>query len=246
MPSIKLDDVYIEFPMLGLEHRSLKKALVSTATGGRIVSNARQAPVVQALSGVTLQLDAGQRVGLIGRNGAGKTTLLRTLAGVYEPVRGRVTTSGKIVSMLDAGLQPEMTGLENIELRGLLLGLDFNGIRRMTAEVEEFSELGEFLRMPVRVYSTGMTMRLSFAIATIGQPEILLMDEWILAGDASFMLKAKARMQRFVSEARLMVLASHSEALIRQNCNRVIFLKHGAVVADGAADDVLRLYAAET
>jgi ABC-type polysaccharide/polyol phosphate transport system ATPase subunit len=242
MPHMKVEDVYVDFPVMRAEAQSLKKAIVASATGGRIVTGARDIPVVRALSGVTFELKPGERVGLIGRNGAGKTTLLRTLAGVYEPIRGSITSQGRIVSMLDAGLQPEMTGYENIQLRGLLLGLSKPELRAMTAEVETFSELGEFLSMPVRVYSSGMTMRLAFAMATIGRPEILLMDEWVLAGDAQFMLKAKTRMQKFVAEAQIMVLASHSENLIRQNCSRAIYLDKGEIVADGPVEDVIKQY----
>ena len=242
MAQIKFENVDVDFPILQNEHRSIKKALISSVTGGYIVSAARNVPVVRGLSNANFEIGSGERVGLVGWNGAGKTTLLRTMAGIYEPARGNIHISGQIVSLLDTGLQSELTGYENIRLRGLMIGLDEKQIKELTEEVEDFSDLGAFMSMPVRVYSSGMSMRLSFAIATIGKPEILLMDEWIMAGDAGFLMKAKSRMQRFVSDARIIVVASHSENIIRQNCSRALLLTKGVIEADGSTEDVLRHY----
>ena len=185
MASIVFRDVTIEFPMLNFEHRSIKKKVASAATGGLIVAEARRVPCVRALADVDLRIGGGDRVGLIGPNGAGKTTLLRAMAGVYEPTRGQVDVEGRVMSLLDIGLQPDMTGTENIRLRGLLQGLGRGARAEMADEIASFSELGDFLDRPVRTYSSGMAMRLAFALATHGAPEILLMDEWIMVGDAA-------------------------------------------------------------
>ena len=233
MASLQLVDVSVEFPIYGADAASLKKTLVSAATGGRIGRDAG-VTVVQALRDVSLDLGDGDRLGVVGHNGAGKSTLLQTLAGVYPPSRGRYRCQGSINSLVNPtlGIQPEATGYENITLRGLFLGLDRRTIRKLTPEIAEFSGLGDYLAVPVRTYSTGMMLRLAFAITTSVPADILLMDEWLSVGDAEFRQQAESRIRALVARSGILVLASHSRDLIARECNRVVELAHGAVVRD--------------
>jgi ABC-2 type transport system ATP-binding protein/lipopolysaccharide transport system ATP-binding protein len=191
-----------------------------------------------------LDIEDGDRLGLIGPNGAGKTTLLRVLAGIYHPTRGEVYSSGKVSALLDVsvGLNPEATGRENIILRGMYMDIHPREMRARVDEIAEFTELGPYLDMPTRTYSAGMMVRLGFAVSTCVPPEILLMDEWLSAGDASFLDKAQRRMESFVGSSSILVLASHSMELLRKWCNRGILLQHGRIVAHGRIDDVIAAY----
>jgi ABC-type polysaccharide/polyol phosphate transport system ATPase subunit len=247
MTHIVLHEVSVGFPILHLAHRSLKKSLVATMTGGTIVREAHKPPFVRALHNVTADFEAGDRIGLIGPNGAGKSTLLRTIAGIYEPMSGQMSTQGTITSLMDVmgGFLPELTGRENIKIRGMYSGMRPSVIAGLTPEIEKFTELGEYLDMPIRTYSSGMLLRLAFAVVTSRQPDILLMDEWVLAGDAAFLGKAQARMEQFVSNSSILVLASHSDALIRKWCNKALYLSGGELRVVGKTDDVLAAYAAE-
>jgi ABC-type polysaccharide/polyol phosphate transport system ATPase subunit len=241
---VALKDVSLSFPILHMGHRSLKKALVATATGGAIMREARAAPVVQALSGISTYFSSGDRIGLVGANGAGKSTLLRIIAGIYEPTEGRIQTEGTIVPLLDigVGLNPDLTGRENIRLRGMYLGFKPSEFTALANEIEGFTDLGSYLDLPVRTYSSGMQMRLTLAVATAVQPDILLMDEWILAGDSSFLEKARKRMQDFVARASILVIASHSEDIIKTWCTKAMFLKKGRIEAFGPVDSVIAQY----
>lgn len=244
MTEILLKDLHLSFPVLHTGHRSIKKTLVATATGGAIQRDARALPIVHALQGVSMHIKPGDRVGLIGPNGSGKSTLLRIMAGIYEPTAGYIHTSGEIVPLLDLnlGLNGDMTGRENILTRGMYLGIPPKDFERFVPEIEEFTELGEYLDLPVRTYSSGMQMRLSLGVATTLEPDILLMDEWVLAGDASFLAKARERMSRFVEKASILVIASHSEEIIKTWCNKAVYLKSGHVQAIGSVSDVLKQY----
>ncbi len=244
MADIVVDDITIEFPLYGGSSRSLKKTLMRAGTGGRIARDAGERICVQALRNVSLAIGHGERVGLIGPNGAGKTTLRRVLAGIYEPAYGVVRLDGRTSPLFDVGLgtDPEATGYENIMLRGLLLGLDSDEIRERTEEIADFTELGAHLSLPVRTYSAGMRLRLAFAVSTCIRPEILLMDEWIGAGDARFLEKAEARMNEMIDRSSILVLASHSEALIRRLCTKAVFLDSGRVKAAGPVDAVCDAY----
>ena len=243
MPSIELDNVSVVFPVYSAGSRSLKNALVAATTGGRIGSDAKHV-VIQALDQVSLQLHDGDRVALIGHNGAGKTTLLRVLAGIYEPRVGSIRIEGRVTPMFDInlGIDPESTGYENIILRGLYLGLTRAEILARRDSVAEFTELGPFLDIPVRTYSAGMQARLAFAMATCIEPEILLLDEGIGAGDASFLEKANERLDQFIKKAGILVLASHSIDLVRRLCNRALLMEHGRLVWGGGIEDGLALY----
>ena len=240
---IELDQVDVEFPIYHGNSRSLKRTVFAAASG-RLQEDARHRIVVQALRGVSFRLGHGERLGLVGRNGAGKTTLLRTLAGVYEPAVGQIRVQGSIGAMLDTslGMNAEMTGRENIVLRGLTNGLDKRGIRDLEEDVQAFAELDAFLDLPLRFYSSGMMVRLGFALATAIRPQVLLMDEWILAGDAAFMDKARARLEDLVRGAEILVLSSHNDAIIRDWSTRVLWMDAGRVRMDGAPDAVLAAY----
>ena len=247
MAAIRLRDVHVEIPIYNTSGRSLKKQLVRATTGGRIQID-HGITVVRALNGVTLDLKDGDRLGLVGHNGAGKTTLLRVLAGVYEPTRGSISVDGSVTPLLDVGMgiDVEATGEENIILRGTLLGIGRRQLAAVTSEIAEFTELGDYLKVPVRTYSSGMVLRLAFGISTSVQPEILLMDEYFAVGDASFVHKAERRLNQLVSQAGIMVLASHSAELIRRLCNKVIWLEAGEVRAAGDTQTVLQRYGEET
>lgn len=241
MSSIRLDRVSVQFPLYGGSARSLRNRIVSSATGGRIGSDARSRTCIEALRDIDIRIAHGERVALVGHNGAGKTTLLRVLAGIYVPQAGRVAVSGKVAPLFDIGLgmDGEASGYDNIRLRGLYLGLSRREIECRIDEIAAFSELGGFLDMPIRTYSAGMQTRLSFAICTSVDPEVLLLDEGILAGDAAFMEKAQARLAAFVARAGILVLASHSDSLLASLCSRALRLEHGRLVADGPLQQVL-------
>jgi ABC-2 type transport system ATP-binding protein/lipopolysaccharide transport system ATP-binding protein len=243
-----LQDVSVSFPIYHGGSRSLKKSLMFRGSGGHLATDASQRITVEALRNISMNIQAGDRVALIGSNGAGKTTLLRVMAGIYEPVSGTVTSRGRISPMFDIGLgiDQEISGYENIRLRGLILGLRPDEIEERMQDIIDFTELGDYLDIPVRTYSSGMMTRLTFAVATCFAPEILLMDEWIMAGDAGFISKAEHRIQRFVEKASIMVLASHSQAICRRFCNRGIWMETGQVRAIGPIDDILDAYTAST
>lgn len=245
MAKVVLEHVHVEFPIYG-NARSLRSAFFARATGGLIQRDAgwQGRVVVKALNGVSFTLHEGDRLGLVGSNGAGKSTLLKVLAGVYEPVSGQALVSGKITTLFDMlpGLDPDDTGYENIITGGLLLGLSRNAIESRVADIEEFSELGEYLALPVRTYSAGMMARLGFAVATAVDPGILLVDEGIGAGDARFAERASRRMRSFVDRSKILVLASHSDALIKSWCNKAALFEAGRMLLIGQVDEVLEAY----
>ncbi len=231
MALISLKNASVNFPIYGAGSASLKKTLAASVTGGRF-GKETGVNVVEALGGINLELKNGDRLGLIGHNGAGKSTLLRTLAGVYEPSSGEFVREGSVASLIDPslGIEGDATGVENIMLRGLVMGMSKKEVDDLTPGICEFSGLGEYVNMPVRTYSTGMMMRLAFAISTSVKADILLMDEWLSVGDAEFTEKAEKRMREVVSNSGILVLASHSPDLIRKECNRVIHLEHGRII----------------
>jgi len=240
---IEVADVSVDFPLYHGSARSLKKTVLSTLTG-RMGADTKNRVVVQALRDVSFRLGSGDRLGLIGGNGAGKTTLLRMLAGIYEPAVGRVRVQGSLNALLDPnlGMNLDLTGRENIMLRGLYNGLSQSQIRRLEEDVRDFAELGEFIELPVRIYSSGMVVRLGFALATAIRPQVLLMDEWFLAGDSSFMERARMRLEDMVRRAEILVLSTHMTNVVTDWCTRVIWLDQGRVRADGKAADVVAAY----
>ena len=245
MTSIIAEDLRIEFPIYGA-HRSLRKVVFERAVGGfvRQSTGARHRVIVTALRGVSLELREGDRLGLIGHNGAGKSTLLKALAGVYQPSHGRITVQGTITPLFDAlpGLDPEDTGYQNIITAGMFLGLRRDDIAAKLADIEQFSELGEYLSLPVRTYSAGMVVRLGFAVATAIEPDILLMDEGLGRGDARFAERAAQRLQDFIGRSSIFVLASHVNDLLLSVCNKAALMAEGQIVAIGPVPDMLREY----
>lgn len=245
MASIKLEGVSVEFRVYNPAMRSIRKQLLEGLSIGGTLTDSRQGrPSILALRDVSLHFEHGDRVALIGPNGAGKTTLLRVLAGVYEPVSGRVSVDGRISSIFQVGLgmDPEATGYENILLRGLLLGMTREEIENKVETIAEFSGLGPYLVMPTHTYSSGMALRLAFAISTSIEPEILLLDEWISAGDERFVEKAQKRLRELVGQANILVVASHRFRLVEELCTKAVLLEHGSVRAVGTVSEVLGIY----
>ena len=232
MAEIRLENVTVEYPIYNAETMSLRNNLIAISTGGRISKAARNVVSVTALDGIDLDLKNGDRLGLVGHNGAGKSTLLRTMAGIFKPTRGCITIDGKVSTVfgLGAGLQEELTGYDNIVRMGMMLGATRREAEANIADIEEFTELGNFFAFPVHTYSAGMRTRLTFAVATAAHPEILLIDEVLGAGDAEFQKKAHARITGMVDRARILVLASHGPNMIRRYCNKTIRLEHGKIV----------------
>jgi len=199
-----------------------------------------------AVKGISFDIKAGERVGIVGHNGAGKSTLLKALCRVYESVEGNISVTGRIAPLLEigAGFHPEFTGRENIYLNGAILGYSKQQLNNIEPEVIAFAELEEFIDTPVKYYSTGMYMRLAFSLATAMHPDILVLDEIFAGGDAAFMAKAKARMYALIDKANIMIMVSHDHLLVKSLCNRVLWLDHGKLVADGLPDEVLDRYLA--
>jgi len=195
-----------------------------------------------------LSLKPGDRLALIGHNGAGKSTLLRIFSGAYEPSTGTAEISGTVSSLLEItmGMDPELTGAENIVLRGVFVGLSIDEARRLIPEIAEWSELGEYLALPLRTYSSGMLLRLAFAVSTVRHRDILLLDELIGVGDMNFAAKARQRIEDMMDRADILALASHDTNILKQYCNRAILLRQGCVVADGSVDDITREYSSQS
>jgi ABC-type polysaccharide/polyol phosphate transport system ATPase subunit len=244
MAFLRLRDLSVEFPMYQTSSRSLKKSILATTTRGNLARDALNRINVKALSDLNFNIEQGDRVGLMGLNGSGKSTLLKVLAGIYRPSRGQLLASGRVSALLDigVGMNAELTGYENIILRGMYMGIHPREMRKRSDEIAEFTGLGDYLAMPLRTYSSGMTVRLSFAIATCIAPEILLLDEWLSAGDAPFMAKAKKRMDEFVRLSSVLVLASHSMTLLEEWCTHGIWLEFGHVKMLGPISEVVAAY----
>lgn len=243
MVKIELENVSLVYPVYGADARSLKTTMLHLATGGRIDRDSRSISV-EALKEISLQLERGDRLALIGHNGAGKSTLLKVLAQIYEPTSGKVQIKGQVNALFDimVGMDQELNGYENIIVRGLILGLSKAEIQKIVPRVAEFSELGDFMKMPIKTYSSGMKIRLAFGIIVNVFSEILLIDEIVNVGDARFMKKAKEHMQNLIRESEIMVLSTHDTQLILQFCNKGLWLEHGKIKSIGPIDEVLAAY----
>ncbi|MCR9121650.1 MAG: ABC transporter ATP-binding protein [Phyllobacteriaceae bacterium] len=235
MAHLSLQNLTVDFPIYGANSRSLKRRLVSHATGGRIAEGTDDAVVVRALDDVSIEIKDGDRIGLVGHNGAGKSTFLRTVAGIYKPTAGSITITGEVGTLIDpaAGMDPEATGIENIYLRGYVLGMDKGQIADLIDEIADFTELGDFLDLPVKTYSAGMFSRLGFAVSTAIKPDILLIDEGIGAGDAAFQERAAERIEELKRNVRILVVASHDNSLLESLGCRPILFSAGKIVDDG-------------
>jgi len=236
---IDLNGVELSYPIYSTRAKSLRNAIANLAVGGRLLKDGHDIIHVNALDSITFKLFDGDRLGLVGHNGAGKSTLLKVLAGVYEPDKGRIAVNGRISSMIDInlGLDLDLTGRENIITMGRMRGFNIKEILAKIPEIIEFSELGQFIDLPIKTYSAGMTTRLVFGVATSLEPDILLMDEWIGAGDAGFFQKAVDRLNSILRQSRIIVLASHNFGLIQEICNKLLVLEGGRQIYFGNTKD---------
>lgn len=232
MTVIRAQDVVVEFPIYGGTSRSLKNKVMHAATGGLLAKDVAERVVVRALDRVSFDFHEGDRVGLVGHNGSGKSTLLRLLAGIYEPTSGLLKVNGHVTSMLSItlGMDMEATGIENIYMRGHVMGVRPRQMKNLIDDITEFAGLGDYIHLPIRTYSSGMVMRLAFAICTSVDADIILMDEWLSAGDVDFAERSKIRLDKLVGNARIVVLASHNHAMIKDRCNKIIHLEHGKIL----------------
>jgi lipopolysaccharide transport system ATP-binding protein len=223
MAHIKLHEASVEIPIYSNHNRSIKNSLVKKLTHEK-----SQVQSVTALHNINLELKDGDRLGVMGPNGAGKSTLLRTLAGVYLPTSGTIEVRGRVASLIDIslGMDSEATGYENIRMRAIMMGMKLKQIKLIEDEIADFTELGKFLELPIRTYSTGMHMRLGFAVSTTVPADIILMDEWLSVGDSDFLVKAEKRLHDYIQKSSILVLASHSEDLISKLTNQTLRLEH--------------------
>ena len=243
MAGIFLKNVGVDIPIFDVKTASLKKALLGRTIGGRFARSGAYL-TVSALKNFDFEAHDGDRIALVGDNGAGKSTLLRVVSHVYPPTSGMVHVVGKVSPMFDTtiGMSMDATGMENIQIAGTIWGMSRAQIRNSVDDIVDFTELGDFLKVPVRTYSNGMLLRLAFAIATIRDPEILLIDEAIGVGDSGFFKKAFARLLQLVERSRILMVASHQDETLRRLCNKAAWLSHGSLVAYGEFDGVVSAY----
>lgn len=244
MAFISLQNVSLDIPIYDSCSRQLRQKIFALGKEARIGTARRRQPVVHALRNISLEFNDGDRVALIGPNGAGKSTLLRVLTGVYETDHGQIVINGTVTPLLDLtlGMDIEATGYENIYLRGLLLGMDKISMKQKVSEIEQFTELGDYLYMPIRTYSSGMLLRLAFAVSTVIEPDILLIDEIIGVGDSAFIERAQARLIKMMGTVKILFLASHAMDIVRKMCNKGVYLNDGEVVLFSSVDETIKAY----
>jgi lipopolysaccharide transport system ATP-binding protein len=244
MNFLKLNNVCVDIPVYNVNSRSIKKTLIKSLGQNKIVQDQSGIQMVQALKNINIDLNSGDRLGLIGPNGAGKSTLLRVLSGVYSPTSGSISSKGKVSSLIDLtlGMDVEASGIENIYIQGELFEIPKKIIDKNIDDIINFSELNEFIEMPIRTYSAGMIFRLGFSVLTFLQPEILIMDEWIAVGDNNFSKKVNERLKFILEKTKVFVIASHSKDLILDVCNRVVWIENGTVRLDGSPKKLCDLY----
>ncbi|CAM2989470.1 ABC transporter ATP-binding protein [Saccharomonospora xinjiangensis] len=242
MISIDVRNAYVDFPIFDAKTRSLKKRVLGKV-GGKIGTESR-VPIIEALHDINLSLKSGDRVALVGHNGAGKSTLLRLLSGIYEPTRGSAKVRGRVAPVFDlgVGMDQEISGYENILIRGLYLGMSRKEMEKRIDDIADFTELGDYLSMPLRTYSTGMRVRLALGVVTSIDPEILLLDEGIGAVDAAFLNKARDRLVDLVNRSGLLVFASHQDDLLLELCTSAIWMDEGTMKMQGSLREVLTAY----
>jgi lipopolysaccharide transport system ATP-binding protein len=218
--------------------------LVSAATGGVLTAQRGGHISIEALKNLDFEISAGDRLGIMGHNGSGKSTLLRLLSGIYEPSSGKIERSGSVASLVDIslGINAESTGRENIFLRGKLMGLSKKEIDEKIDEIIEFSELGDYINLPVRIYSSGMLLRLAFSVSTSITADILIMDEWLSVGDGDFAERSSQRLRNLVEVSKILVIASHTRELLQESCNKIVWLEHGLIKKIGPTSEILSEY----
>lgn len=242
MTHIKSYNLGVTFSIYNSKNRSFRNHLLS-AVGGR-AHNHDGTTYVDALREINLEINQGDRIAILGHNGSGKSTLLRVLSKIYEPTIGHVEIEGSISSLTDIfmGMDQENTGYQNIIMRCIFMGMTIKEAKSKVKEIIEFSELHDYIHLPMRTYSTGMYMRLALTIATSSIPDILIMDEMIGAGDSYFIKKAKQRTMDFIQKTKIMVISSHDINIVKELCNRVIWLEKGNIIADGGVKEVVKEY----
>lgn len=244
MSIIDLKNVSLDFPIYNTQAFSLRNSLLNAATGGILRKGEKNTYTVSALKSISFSLKSGDRVGLLGHNGSGKTTLLKLLAGIYSPSSGDIHVRGKIATLFDVllGTRDDMTGYENLYISSIMRGKTISETKKSLEEMAEFTELGDFLNIPMRTYSSGMKLRVGFAVATEGTPDILLIDEVFGTGDQNFVSKSTARLRSLIDRSGILVFSSHSGELLKQLCNKVMILEHGEIKAFGATEETLDAY----
>lgn len=243
MASVKLSNVNFSYPLYEIAGRSLKVTMMRQMVGAKLLTDGSHARV-QALTDVSFELKEGDRLGLVGHNGSGKTSLLRILARLAHPQQGKVEIDGRVIPLIERGLgmNPELSGADNIELPLRMLGASTEEVRRAQEEIPEWTGLGPFFNIPVRTYSEGMKVRLMFALSTAISGDVLILDEWLGAGDAAFVERAQERLAQFISRTKILVLASHSLELIESACNKALWLERGEVRMMGSPTEVVEAY----
>lgn len=236
---VELTGVTLNYRIYSVRAQSLRTAMFNMAVGGRLYRGNSDITVVQALNNVSFKVQEGDRLALVGHNGSGKTSLLKIIAGVFEPDSGRVDVRGNLTNMISngLGLDPDATGLQNIRNVGAMRLMPRKVVESRINQIVEFSELGDFVKLPLKTYSAGMVARLMFSIATEFEADILVLDEWLGAGDAHFVQKASERMRSFVDKAKIVILGTHDMNLVRDVCNVVLELEAGHVVYFGPTDE---------
>ncbi len=244
MAHIILNNASVVLPIYNSSARSITNTIVSAATGGALTAQKGGHLSIEALKDLNLEIKSGDRLGIVGHNGAGKSTLLRLLSGVFEPSSGKISRSGSISSLVDIalGINGENTGRENIFLRGKLMGLSKRQIDQKIEEIIEFSELGDYINLPVRIYSSGMLLRLAFSVSTSISADILIMDEWLSVGDGAFAERSSERLRELVNNSEILVIASHARDLIEETCNKVVWLEHGVIKKVGPVAEIVPEY----
>jgi ABC-2 type transport system ATP-binding protein/lipopolysaccharide transport system ATP-binding protein len=243
MASIILQNACVDFMIYNASSRSIKK-MVMGSVGGLLKSSDSGKAMVRALSDINLKLKSGDKLALVGHNGAGKSTMLKLLGGVYEPTSGVCKINGKVSSLLEMtmGMDFELSGRQNIIHRSVLFGKTFKESKALIEDVSEFSQLGSYIDLPLRTYSSGMVLRLAFGLSTAINPEIVLLDEVIGVGDASFAERSKERLNNMLSKANILVLASHNNDILREYCNVGALLKEGRIVHFGPLEEVIQMH----
>jgi ABC-type polysaccharide/polyol phosphate transport system ATPase subunit len=240
---LQLKNVCVDYPIFNIKDRTITSNIFSKI-GGKIGSREDKHVSVRSLNNISIELQKGDRLGLVGGNGAGKSTLLRTMAGILSPTDGIVDINGNVSTILEMsnGMDNDATGYENIISRLIYLGLTFAEAKNKIEEIESFCELGEFLSLPMSTYSSGMAVRLAFAISTSITPNILIIDEILSVGDASFISKAQDRMKSLMLSSEIIVLAAHDMHVLKEVCNKGIYLKNGEIKFSGNIEDVIKKY----